>query len=380
MSRILLWAVLFFSARVYSQDSTIHLRISVVTCAPGTELYSIFGHTAIRIIDSIRQTDLIYNYGTFDFNDPDFYMKFTRGKLDYMLSVSTVPDFMYEYQSENRDVHEQVLKIPNSSKQNIQNALTQNLSGPSRYYKYDFLYNNCTTRIRDLLFKYAGLQPDHVLIPEGTSFRNMLHEYLNKGNQPWSKLGIDLLLGSPIDKKVDITNSMFLPDYLMKGIDSSTKSKTANILQEKQLLNKGTAPTESFTNTPLLLFSIFSVILIALSFLKKKPVQVFVKWADCLVLLITGLLGCLLLFMWFGSDHKACAANYNLLWALPTNLIAALAIWKNPSWLKKYFRVCMIIHLLTVLLWFWLPQQLNIALLPIAVLLLQRCWQLKNSA
>lgn len=372
--------LLFLLCGLYgsAQDNRSGLRISVLTCAPGQELYSTFGHTAIRVVDSIQHTDIVYNYGTFDFSDPDFYSKFTRGKLDYFLSIASLPDFMYEYRSENRDVYEQVLALSEQSKKAIQQALNETLSGAARYYKYDFLYNNCTSRVRDIIMRYGGLEADQQLVPAGTSFRDMLHEYLDKGNQAWSKFGIDLVLGSPIDKKAGIAESMFLPDYLMKGIDSSVRSKYHKVLGEKILINRGTAQPEPFRDTPLLLFSVIAVIVGVLSLLKNKTAVQLSRVFDFVLFLSTGLIGCLLLFMWLGTDHSACAANYNLLWAMPLNVVAAFAVWKRPGWFRKYMSVYAGLLLVTILGWFWLPQELNTGFLPIILLLLARCVQLRK--
>ncbi|MCA6449356.1 MAG: DUF4105 domain-containing protein [Chitinophagaceae bacterium] len=372
--------LLFLLCGLYgsAQDNRSGLRISVLTCAPGQELYSTFGHTAIRVVDSIQHTDIVYNYGTFDFSDPDFYSKFTRGKLDYFLSIASLPDFMYEYRSENRDVYEQVLALSEQSKKAIQQALNETLSGAARYYKYDFLYNNCTSRVRDIIMRYGGLEADQQLVPSGTSFRDMLHEYLDKGNQAWSKFGIDLVLGSPIDKKAGIAESMFLPDYLMKGIDSSVRSKYHKVLGEKILINRGTAQPEPFRDTPLLLFSVIAVIVGVLSLLKNKTAVQLSRVFDFVLFLSTGLIGCLLLFMWLGTDHSACAANYNLLWAMPLNVLAAFAVWKRPGWFRKYMSVYAGLLLVTILVWFWLPQELNTGFLPIILLLLARCVQLRK--
>jgi hypothetical protein len=359
-----------------AQNDSSHLRISVLTCAQGEELYSVFGHTAIRIIDSTRQTDIVYNYGTFDFGDPDFYTKFTRGKLDYFLSASTLPEFMYEYQSEKRDVTEQVLRLTADTKLLIAKALSANLMGTAKYYKYDFQYNNCTSRVRDILMNYGGLQADRAFVPAKTTFRNMLHEYLDRGGKPWSKLGIDLLLGSRVDKTVNNKDAMFLPNYLMKGIDSSVHNTNGGILAEKNKLNYGVSNQPPNPNWPLYIFSIAAILIASISFIPTKTARVITHTLDFVLFLITGLIGCLVLFMWFGTDHKACSANYNLLWALPTHLIAAFALWKNPGWLRKYFNVCTIVSAVTLLLWFWLPQQLNMGFIPVILLLLQRCWQL----
>jgi hypothetical protein len=369
---LFVFIIALFTQRITAQDSTTHVRISLLTCGAGEELYSTWGHTAIRIVDISAQTDIVYNFGFFDFNDPDFYTKFTRGKLDYFLATQSFPDFMYEYQVEKRLVIEQVLQLPDSIRLSVQQVLNQILNSPDRVYKYDFLYNNCTSRVRDILIKYGGLQTAHALVPAGTTFRNMLHQYLDKGH-PWSKLGIDLLLGSPIDKVVNNSQSMFLPDYLMKGVDSSE-----NLVLQKMVLNNGTPREIPNNNLPLYLFSIITIAITGISAVKNKTAKSLTRVLDFILFLITGLLGCFILFMWFGTDHKACAANYNLLWALPTNLLVVFTLWRKPRWLQKYFSVCMVIHLLTLLLWFWLPQQLNIALIPVVVLLLQRCWKLRQ--
>jgi hypothetical protein len=368
-----------FAIKSGAQDNPSHLRISLLTCGPGEELYSTFGHTAIRIIDSSRATDIVYNFGTFDFNDPDFYMKFTRGKLDYFLSVSSMPDFMYEYEVEKRPVTEQVLLLNDTSKTAIANALTATLSSPARYYKYDFLYNNCTSRVRDIFIRYAGLQTGTALVPAGTTFRNMLHEYLNKGDEAWSKFGIDLLLGSPIDKPVNIPESMFLPDYLMKGIDSSAQQNHAGILEQKKQILAGNGTIKIFHNWPLYLYTAIVILLTIISLLKNKTARLLTKGIDFLLLFKTGLLGIFLLFMWFGTDHKACAANYNLLWAIPTNIVAAFALWKKPKWLQTYFSLTAFIHAFTLICWLWLPQQLNNALVPVVIYLLYRSVQLRKN-
>lgn len=375
----LVFILTLFAQRSVAQDSS-HLRISLLTCGASEELYSTWGHTAIRIIDSVKQTDAVYNYGYFDFNDPDFYTKFTRGKLDYYLVAQRFADFMYEYQVDKRSVIEQQLRLTDSTKLFIQRFLNQTLNSPARIYKYDFLYNNCTSRVRDILINYAGLKADQALVPAGTTFRNMLHEYLDKESETWSKLGIDLLLGSPIDKVVSNSESMFLPEYLMKGVDSSVHSTNHGILSVRTVLNNGSPNEIPNRNWPLYIFSLIALILMGISFIRNKTARVITRVFDISLFLVTGLLGCFLLFMWFGTDHKACAANYNLLWALPTNLIVAFTLWKKPRWLQKYFSACVVIHVLTLLLWFWLPQQLNIGFVPIVVLLLQRCWQLRKSS
>ncbi len=372
-SLLLILIISLLLQRSFAQDSSAHLRISLLTCGAGEDLYSTWGHTAIRIVDSARQTDIVYNYGNFDFQDPDFYSKFTRGKLDYYLAASGFAEFMYEYQVDKRDVTEQELRLTENTKLHIRRVLNETLNSPARMYKYDFAYNNCTSRVRDILINLAGLQLEKPLVPEGTTIRNMLHEFLDKGGQPWSKLGIDLLLGSPIDRKVNKMESMFLPDYLMKAADSSTNKLVAR----KTILNQG-MPLTPARNWPLYIFSVVALLIIGTSLISTGVAIILIRILDTLLFLLTGLLGCFILFMWFGTDHKACAANYNLLWALPTHFIAAFFVWKKPNRFTKYFTACSILYILLLITWFWLPQQLNPAFIPVTFLLLFRSVQLRK--
>jgi len=190
-----------FSLFTFSQTDSSHIRISLLTCSPGEDLYAVFGHTALRITDSLAHTDIVYNYGTFNFEEPNFYLKFVRGKLDYALAYESLPQFLYGYTVEKRNVFEQELQLTAVQKQQIISFLQQNLMGNNRFYKYDFFYDNCTTRVRDILQKQSGLTITKPLVTNGITFRNMIHVYLDSMHMCWSKLGIDILLGSPTDKK-----------------------------------------------------------------------------------------------------------------------------------------------------------------------------------
>lgn len=155
MSRRILIALLLLASFQcsHAEGASSRLRISLLTCSPGKDLYAVFGHSALRIVDSVVGTDIVYNYGTFDFDDPDFYTKFVRGKLRYFLSQAHFADFMYEYDYFKRPVTEQVLKLTDAEKIALQKAIFDNLREENRYYQYDFLFDNCTTRLRDLIFK-----------------------------------------------------------------------------------------------------------------------------------------------------------------------------------------------------------------------------------
>ena len=364
MKKIILLLVLAFAMKSISAqtDTTARLQISVITCSPGDELYSIFGHTAIRVLDSANQTDVIYNYGTFDFDDPNFLIKFTRGKLDYFLSTDEPARFFSSYQAEKRSITEQVLFLSNTEKRNIQDALIKNLSGNNKYYKYDFLFDNCTTRVRDILKKHTTISYTHQLVANGTTFRNMLYVYLDNGGMCWSKLGIDILLGSKIDKPVTVEQSSFLPDYLMFAVDSFNK-KQYFISSRKDYPVKASIATGN-KYQPLMVFSIIFLLMLFLSFSKTVALQKTYHYLSLFFVFVTGVMGCVLLFMWFATDHKSCSNNYNLLWALPTNLIFVFLANTKKLFVKQYYKTATIISVVLLVTWFILPQQFNISLMP----------------
>lgn len=365
--------LLFFHFSRAQDNDTNHLQISMLTCSPGEELYSLFGHSAIRIVDSSRGTDVIFNWGTFDFDEPNFYLKFMRGKLLYFVSADNLQDFLYEYQYEGRSVTEQVLNLTLPEKIKIRHAVDSNMEGNNRFYRYDFVYDNCTTRIRDLIFNYvSGIHVSGQIVPPGTTFRNMIHHYLDHGGQPWSKLGIDILLGAKIDQPVTDNQAMFLPEYLMKAVDSSESPNGKLCESKKLILPRQTNGEVSGVYTPLILLTFLCAFLFVVHRLKTGWAKVLSRITDSFLLYITGIVGLLMVFMWFFTDHTACADNYNLLWAVPFNLIAAFLNRSKHRWLKTYFLILSIITALTLLTWFWLPQQLNIALIPVLLLLLYR--------
>jgi hypothetical protein len=355
-----------------AQDSC-NLRISLLTCAPGEELYSTFGHTAVRVQDVAKGTDYVFNYGTFEFG-PDFYTKFIRGKLLYFLSVEDFNDFFFEYKLQSRSIQEQVLQLSCDENQKLYVALQSNAQEQNRYYRYDFLFDNCTTRAGDIVAKNTNSPVVFKdILPKNTpSFRNLIHEYLNAGHEYWSKLGIDILLGAKLDRKVSNREAMFLPDYLLKGFDSATVNNHPLVTPPQTILPMPSPLKDKSFLTPAVVFSLLLVIILAISFIKSNWAIATISIFDFLFFFILGLAGILLLFMWLGTDHKVCQNNYNLFWALPTNVVMAFFVHSKRIWVKKYFRIILWLTVVLVLTWFFLPQQMNNALIPIVVLIIYR--------
>jgi hypothetical protein len=361
---------------VNAQADSCGLQISLLTCSPGEELYSTFGHTAIRVKDNSNSLDLVFNYGTFEFS-PDFYAKFIQGKLRYYLSVEEFANFMYQYQMESRSVVEQPLQLSCGEEQKLFGALRLNAQEENRYYLYDFLSDNCTTRARDIIAQNtkAPTKFPRVIPKEVPTFRDLIHTYLDLGGQYWSKLGIDILLGAKLDRKVSNQESMFLPDYLKRGMDGARVQQhplvagTVPVLTMPSPLNKGSL------FRPSVVFSVLLAIALGLQVMRKKWRSRALKILDTVLFLALGLAGILLLFMWFGTDHRVTQNNYNLLWGLPTHLLAAFVLYRK-TWTVTYFRVVFWLTAALLALWAFLPQEMNNALLPLIILILLRSWQL----
>ncbi|MGG9971397.1 DUF4105 domain-containing protein [Ferruginibacter sp. SUN002] len=361
--------------RTLAQDSS-HLRISLLTCTPGDELYATFGHSALRVVDSSSLTDIVFNYGTFNFDDDGFYLKFVRGKLLYYVSTENFSDFKYEYQSTSRGITEQVLNFSADEKIKIQQALFENIKEQNKYYKYDFFFDNCTTRLRDIIRKHKS---DSIVfkavMPAGTRFRQAIHQYLDKNEKYWSKLSIDLLLGARCDAVMTAEQSQFLPDNLMMALDSSNQGHQL-VISSKKLYSLQDATSKRTPIPPLITFSFLFLVIFILSNIQKNWIVKFLNGFDGLFFFLTGAIGIILLLMWFATNHAMCKNNFNLLWALPSHAVMSFFIASNRSWVKKYFAFTAILLALTLLSWFFLPQQMNNAFLPIIFLLTYRSYRI----
>jgi len=321
--------------------------------------------------------DIVFNYGTMEFDDFSFYLKFMKGEMLYYLSHTDMNSFLYEYQVTRRSVIEQPLNLNCEDKIKLFEALRINAREENKFYNYSFLYDNCSTRIRDMISKTPKslIRFNNILPQKVPTFRNMIHEYLHKGQQHWSKLGIDLLLGSRIDKKVTNEQSMFLPDYLMKGFDSANvllkpePQALSPLVQSKSALYQ--PPVNELTMpwfNPYLVLTVFSILLLIVSFLHSTPAGKVVL-IDRSLFFITGLLGMLMLGLWVFRQDTVCRDNMNIIWALPTHAVVAFFIGRNRPWVKNYFKITGLLGALLLLGWPWWPQELNNSLIPVILLL-----------
>ena len=319
---------------------------------------------------------MVFNYGTLDFNAPGFYANFVRGKLDYFLSVCAFDDFMREYEHDERRVDEQTFDLTCEQRQTLFDFLVNNSRKENKYYRYDFLFDNCSSRICDAMEAALGdkIELGVYRTKKRSTFRKLLYEYLE--NMPWSKLGIDLLLGARVDCVPEPRQYAFLPDYLSLVIDGG-KIDGKPLVFKSETLYRPDANEAGKTHRyiPLIVFSIFASIAIACS-LSKMRLRIF----DFVFFFALGLFGFFLVFMWFGTEHYVTKYNLNLLWAFPGHVFAAFALLKKrrPRRTAIYFASIAAISLFMLIFWRMIPQQLNLSLIPVIVLSAVRAFAIFN--
>lgn len=377
---MLKWTIasLFFlsslTLNAQTKNDSCALEISLLTCAPGADLYSLFGHTAIRVRDRQRGMDVVFNYGYFDDNDPLFYFHFTNGIMVYSLEAQTFGDFMTEYEYDHRGVIAQVLDLTCEQKINLYEALRQNASDKNRFYNYQFYADNCTTRAGKMIAANSpSLQLENILPNPSPTYRQMIHIYLDKQQQYWPELGIDLLLGSNLDKKPGNEQAIyFLPDYLMSGFDHAHTSNGPLVLRKETLLQFSKPISGSAWFTPGIVFGFLFVMSILISLIGRASTQKALLIFDVVLFSLLGLIGLVMLYVWLFRIDEVCRNNINILWALPTHLVAVFFLARNPGWLKYYFMITAILGAILLLGFRWWPQQLNAALAPMLMIIVFR--------
>ncbi|WP_165806836.1 lipoprotein N-acyltransferase Lnb domain-containing protein [Balneicella halophila] len=339
-----------------SQKLSPEAEISILTCDPGEELYSLFGHSAIRVQDPISNMDLVFNYGTFDFSTPNFYMKFAQGRLDYLLSVSDYERFITSYKREKRSVYSQKLLLNPQQKQQLFEALLINYKPENRAYKYDFFMDNCATRIDEIIRNNIAGDWEFTQVPSklGETYRTGIAPYL--ANSDWLNLGLNIVLGAPTDH---LQKGLFLPDILKDNYTDATlngKPIVANTrtLYDAQFVYSKTA----FLLSPVFIFYLAAfLILLGSIFIPEK-----MHFADFILFFALGIAGSIIAFLWFAADHTATNDNWNIFWALPTHFIMAFVILfqhQKSKFTHYYFLVTLII-VCTLLIFMVFPQLFSI--------------------
>jgi hypothetical protein len=336
-----------------AQDSAkTGLQISVLTCASGEDVYTAWGHTAIRIIDSSNQTDLVFNFGTFDFDSPNFLVEFVKGNLQYFLSVDDFQNFIAEYQYYGRSIKEQVLILTDTEKAKWQIALQKNLEGNNRYYLYNFITDNCTTRVKDGLYQFTNYQvpPSNI-----KSFRTHVVGAPYQQGIPWIGLGIDVLLGAVSDKTPSPLQAGFLPDLLFDQIAVQPN----HIAATQHYDFTKTTPVQP--TDPIYYIIGFIVVYLFVGKWNARWAVLTAKFLDILLLFIFGIGGLLLVYMSIFSLHTACHDNFSIAWIHPLYWIALVCYFIQPVWAGYLGRIFFIATIGLILISYFVPQSFSIS-------------------
>ena len=367
---LLIGVISMLSVRAASVDS---VRISLLTCAPGSEIYALFGHSAIRYEDPARGEDWVFNYGMFSFKDPNFVKRFVKGETDYQLGVIPYRYFEAEYALRGSSVYQQELNLTDAEKVKLIGLLRENYLPANRVYRYNYFYDNCTTRARDKIEESIG---GKVVYPESdrvVSYRDILHEFT--AGSEWSEFGIDLCLGSEADEPIDERKQMFAPFYMLAAARGAVIQRGDEVVPfvreetkivEAELEDEPAFPLSPMTCALLLLACTIGIVIWGY----RKGRQCLV-W-NVLMFALQGLGGCIIAFLFFFSLHPTVGSNWLLilfnplpLLYLPVMIVRGMKQQKDPyHWYNAVVLTSFII-LMPVL-----PQEFNPTVLPLALNLL----------
>ena len=368
----------FFNVSNAQINLSVYSEVSIITADPGTELFEAFGHAAIRIKDPVLQLDVVYNYGMFDFNAPNFYTNFVKGKLNYQLGRQYFIRFISSYNYQKRNVQQQVLNLSQSERQAFFLYLENNATPENRNYLYDPYYNNCATKLRDITMNVLGDLVSFDALHqsrENYSLRALMRQEISWNT--WGSFGINLALGNQLDAIATEAQYMYLPNYVFQKFKAATRiqdgKKIKLVKREELLLNHRKQPYTSQFISPLLVFGLLSILGLFITY-KDYRKRNRTKWFDFFILFISGILGVVILFLWFFTNHATTPNNFNFLWAFAPNLIMAFLLLKKTSkqWPAKYFKFLTALLILMFLFWILGVQSFPYAVIPFLVFLIIR--------
>ena len=377
---ILLSLSIFQAYAQENKEESAQYHISILTIGPGNSLSDAFGHSGIRVIDEINNYDIVFNYGVYDYNAPNFYGNFVKGRPIYSLGLNNYENFYKNYVNQSRQIIEQKLDLSEYQKRIFVNKLITNSKEANKFYEYNYFENNCSTKIADLFneileedIKNEGLHKTNV----GTnSYRKLVYENINPNS--WGALGIDICLGAVIDKNINSKDELFLPYNLKSYFDELGNSniRNGNLVTTSVLFGEYSKYTETLIS-PVYFLLILSLIIISITYIDYLR-RTRSMLLDSIVLIITGVIGLLLIYLWFFSNHTASAWNYNLLWAIPFNLILFIELLKSKQkkWVISYLKLIVIMLLLMCLHWVVGVQVFNISLISLILALIIRYFYL----
>lgn len=346
----------------------------LITCGPGTETYSVYGHSAIRIVIPAVHYDAVFNWGVFDFATKNFAWKFAKGRLDYMVIAQSPDSFMGEYVYEQRYVLSQRLNLEPKEVRTLIDLINENIKPENSKYRYDFFYDDCSTRIRDLIEKAVGDKIRYPAAETGKipSFRDMVARYQHP--YPWYRFGVDLIMGSTSDKKAGFRERMFLPIDLKNELSETYVNRSGKmipLLQNPVVLLDYKEPSikPNFFLAPPFIFTL--VITIVLILAAKTKSRKIIRILDIIIYSVFSVLSLFMIFFNFFTDHQQMRMNLNIIWLNPFIIACLVALILNRAgtiWFKIVFYISagfLIIHYI-------LPQDFNFAFTLLTIILLIR--------
>ncbi|MBO7593187.1 MAG: DUF4105 domain-containing protein [Bacteroidaceae bacterium] len=354
------------------------IEISILTCTPGKDMYAKFGHTALRVRDYTIHRDVVFNYGCFDYNASNFVLKFLLGQTDYLLDAEEFEYLKYRYGMLGNGVSEQVLNLSQEEANRLLALLLENLRPENQEYRYNWLYDNCTERARDVIEKAVDGRIEYAgMVDEEMTVRDMLHKCLEKS--PWVSFGIDMILGDEIDRKVDKRIMMFLPNVFKTELDGayivkSNGEKLKYVARRSKVLEDTNGPDEAYLlGSPLFVFSLLLLCTIGLTLKEFKRKQI-TGWLDVTLHTCQGLAGLLVAFLFFLSEHPAVDSNWLVILFNPIPLFYAgwllYCYKKRKRNLLSYVNLAVTAGFLVTMA--VCPQSFNIAMWLLALSLLVR--------
>ena len=330
---LLLLSVCVSHAQILSNSA----RVSLITVSPGDELYSSYGHSAIRVLDATQGIDKVYSWGVFDFTEPNFYTNFLRGKLRYLCAPDRIDYMLYGASVEDRAVQESLLAISQNQKQRLFELVEKNLLPENRHYQYDFFYDNCATRIRDVLQKTCGDSLRFAPTDVNFTFRQQLQAAMPR--KPWVSLGMNMVLGASTDVLVTDAQEMFLPNNLRDAFINAKLGEKSLVEQTTDLRVETDVRPKSYDLSAAICLVILAMMVGIFTWWQTKN-KVQNWWFDRLFFGLAGLSGCLIAFLWFATNHQTTRPNWNIAWLVPSHLLVVFWLKKTPpNWLKQYFKI-----------------------------------------
>ena len=373
MRKLLVLFLLFVGILSTNASSMDRVRISLLSCAPGSEIYALFGHSAIRYENPDQQEDWVFNYGMFSFKDPNFVMRFVKGETDYQLGVIPFAYFEAEYAMRGSSVYQQVLNLTNDEKELLVNLLKENYLPANRVYRYNYFYDNCTTRARD---KIEESIQGKVIYPKNekeVSFRDILHEFMVDSH--WSEFGIDLCLGSEADQPIDERKQMFAPFYMLGAARGAMIHRGDTVvplvLEEVKIVDAVLEDEPAFPLSPIfcsLLLLLVTMVVVAWSIRKGRSC---LAW-NVLLFFLQGIGGCIIAFLFFFSLHPTVGSNWLLMLFNPLPLLyLPVLIYRGIKGKKDPYHWYNLVCLTSfMILMPFLPQEFNPTVLPLALSLI----------